>query len=707
MIDYLDAALNYFAKGWNVMPVKENKRPLCKWREWGNKRQELDEIIKLPWNKAKGVAGITGINGYCAIDVDRENIAKAKDFFDGFNETRVHVTPNEGYHLIFKSRVTASSTDRWRDRFGIELQGMGNYILLPPSLDEKYKVKNEEVAILEVENLYEIIKERAVGLGWTQEEAHFKDIDLDNIRLPIKEPTEIPCIKFFKNNSFPEGGRELVIGKNLMLILRKLFGDDTKTIEKFIEEISVNQKNFNKEDIKGWMEWSSNGKRFNCIEVKKFIDHRFQNFSCRGCPIRHYLEYGELDMKKVMAQYCGWLSIEEEDIIRYIFALFLTNFILGDPVWLMIVAPPGAVKTELLRSFPNSRYVYTTSTITEHTLISGKDNVGDLMPLLDNKLFIIKDFTSILSKNNDSKREIYADFREAYDGYIEKTFGSGVGKKGYEAHFSVLTAVTPAIDGYQLQEQLLGERFIKCRLNKHNNAVEKAMENTGREEEMRKILKDVNYCFCRQLIDKYGDNLTSGKTAVVGGKQVKNTVEKAIIKPINLSDRLAKRLICIAKCTAMLRTQIQRDRDKVVKVVPEPEIGTRLVKQYKKLAMGLKLLENSLTDDDLERMIGRIAEDTMPKRRMVILENLFDLCNRNSEYYSTRSVALYSNLPTATVHEELENLQMLGISEKLTDDTSGGKQIDTWKVSDAGIRLLHDLGGEKWKLNRAPMQEVL
>ena len=233
------------------------------------------------------------------------------------------------------------------------------------------------------------------------------------------------------------------------------------------------------------------------------------------------------------------------------------------------------------------------------------------------------------------------------------------------------------------------------------------MENTGREEEMRKILKNVNYCFCRQLIDKYGDSLTSGKAAVVGGKRVKSTVEKAVIKPIELSDSLAKRLICIAKCTAMLRTQIQRDRDKVVKVVPEPEIGTRLVKQYKKLAMGLKLLESGLTDGDLERMIGRIAEDTMPKRRMVVLENLFDLCNRNSEYHSTRSVALYSNLPTATVHEELENLQMLGISEKLTDDTSGGRQIDTWRVSDAGIRLLHDLGGEKWKLNKPPMQTAL
>ena len=177
-----------------------------------------------------------------------------------------------------------------------------------------------------------------------------------------------------------------------------------------------------------------------------------------------------------------WLYLEDFQAIDIIMATAISICLPGDPVWLFLIAPAGSSKTELLRSFTGN-LIYTISTLTPQTLISGLKGVkdADLLPKLNGKVLIIKDFTSILSKKNEDQTAIFADLREAYDGYLEKSFGSGVGTKRHESKFGLIAGVTDAIDKYRVVHSQLGERFLKCRLHtRPEAAINRAGEMAGR-----------------------------------------------------------------------------------------------------------------------------------------------------------------------------------------------------------------------------------
>ena len=186
-----------------------------------------------------------------------------------------------------------------------------------------------------------------------------------------------------------------------------------------------------------------------------------------------------------------WLYIEDVQAIHILFATVLSNFLHGDNVWLFFIGPPGGTKTELLRAFQHEVF-YGISTLTAHTLVSGLNNKGgevDLMPKLDGKILVIKDFTSILSKDSQEQAEIFGDLRDAYDGYIAKAYGSGVGKKTFHARFGVIAAVTPAIDMFRVLHGMLGERFLKCRIyTDEAKAIDRATQLMGKEVELRESL---------------------------------------------------------------------------------------------------------------------------------------------------------------------------------------------------------------------------
>jgi len=56
-------------------------------------------------------------------------------------------------------------------------------------------------------------------------------------------------------------------------------------------------------------------------------------------------------LEHVLATFEKWLELEETDYIEAILATVVSNEIPGDPVWLFVIGPPGASKTEVLRSF--------------------------------------------------------------------------------------------------------------------------------------------------------------------------------------------------------------------------------------------------------------------------------------------------------------------------------------------------------------------
>ena len=149
------------------------------------------------------------------------------------------------------------------------------------------------------------------------------------------------------------------------------------------------------------------------------------------------------------------MVIENDEYIDVIFGTIFANRLNSKPVWLYLVAPPGGGKTEILQSLDGpGREIYSLSQLTPQTLISGqirekRKSDPSLIPKLDGKVLVIKDFTAILDSKWENVNTITGQLRDAYDGSCKKVFGTGKDDL-YESKFGIIAAVTPAIDKHIL-----------------------------------------------------------------------------------------------------------------------------------------------------------------------------------------------------------------------------------------------------------------
>ena len=122
-----------------------------------------------------------------------------------------------------------------------------------------------------------------------------------------------------------------------------------------------------------------------------------------------------------------WLFLSDPFVLDIVFGAYVAHQLPGERVWLLIVAPAGGMKTELIRAFELVPDAFSLSTLSGRSLISGARVEGEedpsLLPKLDGKMLLIKDFTCILTLPASERREILGTLRDIYDGYSSKVFG--------------------------------------------------------------------------------------------------------------------------------------------------------------------------------------------------------------------------------------------------------------------------------------------
>ena len=384
-------------------------------------------------------------------------------------------------------------------------------------------------------------------------------------------------------------------------------------------------------------------------------------------PLRE-VKVKRLTLTEMKQRFAGWLHFDrgEDAVLDMFLGAVVANRFSGDPVWIFVVGPPGGTKTEVLRSLSEWSEVYTLSTLTASTLISGlvpKDGIDpSLLPKLDGKVLVIKDFTAILDMHREARQQILGDLRDAYDGEMAKAFGSEAGTRRYKSKFGLVAAVTPVIDSYTSIGQQLGERFIKFRLTESGamKRVRKALGNSGRETDMRRELAEA----------------AEGVLLACATKEERQ---------IAIGEDLEGRLIDLADILARLRSVVSRNGyTKTINYVPVPEIGTRLVKQFGKLARGIAAVRGkSEVGEDEFRLIRRIARDTLPSKRRLIVHTLFRLYREGN--LTTKQIAEEMNMPVPTTQYALEDLCLLEIVKR------EGETTILWRMKSEVSQRLEDL----------------
>lgn len=393
-----------------------------------------------------------------------------------------------------------------------------------------------------------------------------------------------------------------------------------------------------------------------------------------------------------------FLLMKDKDLVRITIAAVLGNQMPGRrPIWLMLVAPPSSGKTTTLNALLGMKVatpageiiepIVSISDLTENSFASGMKRSDRETSLLKRipygGVMVFKDFTSVLSKNNDAKRIIMGQLREIYDGAYIKRTGTGddidwTGKVG------AIAGVTESV--YQHLESLsvMGDRFVLYQIEQPDR---KEMLRFKLKQERDGKTEDIQMPIAKEMLHAYMDR------AYREMKNIKFTI----------SPEIEEEIIDVADFCTMVRSGIiTNDYTGNIIFVPQPEMPARMFEQMIALATTfayMRKLDNPDTPDselveqhDLD-IVYKIAYDSIPVTRRIALNYLA----RFRYGVDTAGLAIKTNYPTDVVRGWLQQLNALGVVTRKKGRNSG----DTWVLARQYQGLMSRLNHTK------PVDEVL
>jgi hypothetical protein len=304
---------------------------------------------------------------------------------------------------------------------------------------------------------------------------------------------------------------------------------------------------------------------------------------------------------------------------------------------MFLVGPPGSGKTLLLETFGASPWCIFRSSLTPASLISGyvSDEDPSLIPQLQGKVLVLKDYTEIIGMPRERQEEIYGILRGAYDGHASKTFGNGMHREYPDCHFAMLAGVTDIIHGDD--RAALGERFLKFQLVEGRGYdpsahIHSAITGMAKQVENEEYLKET----IASYTNWWAEHLK-------------------IPKPTCAVER---RLVNLVQIASHIRAQIVRHNRDEIAFRPVAEIGTRMAKQAMKLALCATVVYGK---KNIDEQIWALVQKTLLNDtcRGWSLDIARTLANAGGPI-GAEELMKQADIPSTTLRRRLEGMQALG-----------------------------------------------
>ena len=371
--------------------------------------------------------------------------------------------------------------------------------------------------------------------------------------------------------------------------------------------------------------------------------------------------------KKIHDLMHDFYLIEDEGIIKLLCAAVVANRLPFDPVWLFLVAPSGGGKTEMIIAVNKVLGIYPISSLTSKTLISGFQRKGEETSLLfkvKNGIFTFKDFTSILSLHQEERKEVMGQFREIYDGSLNKSFGTGQEIR-WRGKIGLIAGVTTIIHVARDLYAAMGERFVMYSpvIPDRKKMAERAMNNVEIIKEKREEIKDT----------------------------FENYLDKEIGIPVEFPktpEHIFEEIRDLAEFSTRARSPVDRDwrsSQKEITFVHTPEMPTRFAAQLITLTKAFMVMNNGKVEDLDRHILYKVALDSITSTRRKVLQ---ELTRYNT--VKTSGVATVLNYPTSTTRRWLEDLNALEMVDRVK--VPGG---DSWKIKDEYRKIVEKFEGIK------------
>jgi hypothetical protein len=346
-------------------------------------------------------------------------------------------------------------------------------------------------------------------------------------------------------------------------------------------------------------------------------------------------------LEQVHAVFRKWLG-NDYDIgaLNSVLAVAASERLSGDPAWLLIISGPGNAKTETCQSLSKLDAHIVSTISSEGALLSGtsdknraKGATGGLLRKIgDRGLLVVKDFTSILSANRDTRASVLAALREVHDGNWTRNVGTDGGRTlTWSGRVVLIGACTTAWDQAHAVIAAMGDRFVLVRSDSSGagrvTAGKRAIRNTGVENVMRKDLSEAVAGLISHVSANQSDDMTD--------QQVDQILEAANI-------------------VTLARTGVEIDYRGDVIDAHAPEMPTRFARQLTQVLRGARAI--GMKPPEAMELVIRCARDSMPPLRLAILEDI-------GKHPDSRIIDVRRRLqrPRATADRALQALHVLGL----------------------------------------------
>lgn len=363
-------------------------------------------------------------------------------------------------------------------------------------------------------------------------------------------------------------------------------------------------------------------------------------------------------LEEVDATYRRWLVDVDLGALHAVLGAVVANRAVGDPVWLLLVAPPSAGKTEILLPLAQLPDVMMSGKLTAASLLSAtskkdvaSDATGGLLRVIGERGTLLnKDFGTVLAMPRDPRAELLQGLRDVYDGRYDRAVGVDGGRSlTWQGHCGLIAGCVPAIDSHHAVVTALGDRYTMIRLAPLDAGAQarRALAANGSEDEMR---RELEAAVCGLL-----DNL-KGELGT-------------------LTDEQAGRIADLASLTVRCRSVVDRDpRTAEIVNIPPAELPARFAKQLGRLFVGVQALGAA----DTWNVVVRCGLDSMPANRRATLEFLAG----QDGAVSTSKVGAAIGLPASTVRRTLQDLAAHGVVELTHEMQDKRDPLEAWALSE-------------------------
>ncbi len=322
------------------------------------------------------------------------------------------------------------------------------------------------------------------------------------------------------------------------------------------------------------------------------------------------------DLYEIVEQY---MLLEDKGVLRLLCATMVSNYLPTPPSWLFIVGASSGGKSMILKSLKPVEGIFELDDMTAKTFASGmrgqsQNSLLNMIP--NNGTILIKDYTTMLSKDKESRIEILGQMRKIFDGDYRKKFGNGE-EVNWQGKLGMIAGVTPEIYSQEVTtgNAAMGERYLYYQ-----------MEMPDRH--------DVGMMATEEIVDyeanaKMSEAFTNYLNPIISDiKDLQRQEGQFIMPTLNVETR--EELVKLAEFTTRARSAVKRNqysRDKDMEMPPSLEMTPRFVKALACVAYGMKLVRRydgepeELTAGD-KAILFKIAFDSIPLARRTILESL-------------------------------------------------------------------------------------